>query len=553
LDKLIRNKKLLLFITTLQEAFSAIIPFFLLSSFLSLLYFLATFFEAGLPLLSTQVLGALVQNFNAFSSIAATIAIAYFFAIRLRVSQIIAVLLALATFITIVFIEHPSPQLELPYGFTPITLINPIISTFLLKLFFPKLTLNIPLDDANRHIYQLFNYLFVFLFAYGVTVALYFSVDYGLDRLLGYLHTFEWGLPDIVTLALRNLFIQICWFFGVHGSHTVNALMGKEILSQMMLPHLTFAEFNRMFIVIGGSGIGLGLLISLLVYARENSIRLLAKISIPFVLFNINTLLMYAVIVLNRFFIIPFLLLPLLNLLIAYPVLMLMHVNFTEYYVTWTTPLFVDSWLKTGGNLSIMLLQLFLVVLDTAIYMYYTRKFVHSQSLANHIDTLEKNLEIPGEIKAQAHIQAFGAHKEIIEANAKLDDIIASLNDDNLYVYYQPKIDLGQDVCHTFEALIRHRQPDGKLTGHFFLIQSKRQDSPPSLISGSVNRWKSICKNGKCRTLHRVLMSTSIPRRSKARRPSKRFVQFFGVKMSLLRLSRGVLWRVNQWRPIFSS
>jgi len=497
LEKLIRNKKLLLFITTLQEAFSAIIPFFLLSSFLSLLYFLATFFRTDLPLLSTQTLGVLVQNFNAFSSIAATITIAYFFAIRLRVSQIIAALLALATFITIVFIEHPVPQVELPYGFTPITLINPIVSTFLLKLFFPKLTLNIPLDDANRHIYRFFNYLFVFLFAYGATVALYFLVDFGMDRLLAYLHTFDWQLPDIIVLALRNLFIQICWFFGVHGSHTVNALMGKEILFQMMFPHLTFAEFNRMFIVLGGGGIGWGLLISLLIYARESSIRLLAKISIPFVLFNINTLLTYAVIVLNRFFIIPFLLLPLLNLLIAYPVLMLMQVHFTDYYVVWTTPIFIDSWLKTGGNLSVILLQLFLIVLDTVIYMYYTRKFIHSQSLSNHIDALEKNLEIPGEIKAQAHILAFGAHKEIIEANAKLDEIITSLNNDSLHIYYQPKIDLKQEACCAFEALIRYRQPNGKLTGPVFLDAIEKAGLSPVIdiwvckqVQKDLQRWK---------------------------------------------------------------
>jgi len=40
-----KNKKILLFILTLQEAFSAIIPFFLFSSFVTLLYYVVKYFH----------------------------------------------------------------------------------------------------------------------------------------------------------------------------------------------------------------------------------------------------------------------------------------------------------------------------------------------------------------------------------------------------------------------------------------------------------------------------------------------------------------------------
>jgi len=464
----INNKKVLLTITTLQEAFSAIIPFFLLNSMIMLFYFLLRYLNTSVLGIDAKSLGMLVQTLNTFSSLVASIAIAYFFAIRFKVSEIIAVTLSVATFTTILLIESSTIPVELPYGFTPASLFNPIVSTWFLAYFFPKLSLNIPLQDENRHIYKLFNYLFVFAAAYIATVGLYFIIDSIMDSLIDQFNQIHLNLPPVITLALRDLTIQLFWFFGIHGEHTVNALFGKTILDVMMLPNLTYGEFNRLFVVIGGAGIGLGLWIALYLYAKEGMIRVITKISLPFVLFNINTLLTYAVVVLNRFFLIPFLILPIFNLFIAYLLLQWIPCHFTSYYITWITPVFFDSYLKTDGNMAVLLLQAILLLLDTLIYIYFTKRFIQSQSHLSHKETLEDNLDIPNELRSKEHVHAFHAHKKIIEANVKVAEIIQLLTHHKLHVYYQPKIDIAQQECRDFEALLRLEQ-EGEMKGPHFL------------------------------------------------------------------------------------
>jgi len=89
-----------------------------------------------------------------------------------------------------------------------------------------------------------------------------------MDLLIANYNPLETSLPTIVTLAIRNLFVEISWFFGMHGEHTINALFGTKVLYEQMYPNLTYGEFNRIFVVIGGAGIGIGLLISILLLAK---------------------------------------------------------------------------------------------------------------------------------------------------------------------------------------------------------------------------------------------------------------------------------------------
>jgi len=433
-----------------------------------LIYFLFQYLNISIFSIDTHKLGMLLQTFNSFSSLVASIAIAYFFAIRFKVSEIIASTLSIATFTTILLIESTHIPIELPYGFTPASLLNPIVSTWFLAYFFPKLSLNIPLKDENRHIYKLFNYLFVFVAAYIATILLYLSVDNIIDQVLNHLNHLHIDLPPVITLGLRDLSVQLFWFFGIHGDHTVNALFGKSILDVMMLPNLTYGEFNRLFVLIGGAGIGLGLWIALYLYAKEGMVRVITKISLPFVLFNINTLLTYAVVVLNRFFLIPFLLLPIFNLLTAYFVLQWVQPHFTNYYITWITPVFFDGYLKSDGNITIFLLQVLLLTVDTTIYIYFTKQFLQSQSLSSHREALEDNLEIPSELRSKEHIHAFHAHKKVIDANVKVAEIIQLLTHHKLHIYYQPKIDITHNKCIDFEALLR-LEHNGEIKGPHFL------------------------------------------------------------------------------------
>ena len=497
IKRLLRNEKILMAITTMQEAFSAIIPFFLLSSFITLSYFVLKTFHLEILGVSASDIRTMMEEFNAFSSIIATLAIGYFFGLRFKTSPVISAILSVAVFLAVLHIEHPGKVMELPYGFTPAALVMPVVASWLLKLFYPRLSLHIGLRDAHAHIYRHFNYIFVFFFAFFASVILYFFVDRVLDDLVARFDSWVAYLPGIVRLAIRDFFVQIFWFFGIHGSHVVNGLMGKEILMEAMAPHLTYGEFNRIFINIGGAGVGLGMIVALTLYARHGTVWFLTKLSAPFVLFNINTLLLYGVIVLNRFFIVPFLLLPLFNLAVAYGALQLLPVRFSPDAIVWTTPVFVDAYLKGGGTLLLPMLQGVLLIVDIAVYGYYVKRFMQVNLQELRIRKLEENLDLSTELRSREHIRAYTAHWEIMEANSRLEALLPEINKETLFVFYQPKVDPRSGECRSVEALIRYRK-EGRLRGPDFLVHLEQAGLATVIdhwvvrqVKKDLDRWRS--------------------------------------------------------------
>ena len=460
------------FITTLQEAYSAIIPYFLLISFFTLFISLLQYFKIHLSFIDPEYLSALLDALALFSSIVIVISIAHFFAKRFQISTIISATLAIACYVTAIFIEDPL-NLFLGgenYGFAIQTLFIPIVSTLFLHLFYPRFSLGLPMEDENIHIYRLFDYIFAFALAYFATVITYFSIDYVMDRVIEFvLANFSLSfLPDIVILALRDLLVQLFWFIGIHGEHTVNAFFGKEFLSVELFPNLTAAEFNRLFVSIGGAGAGMALLIALFALTKDRLLRTITNISAPFVVFNINTLLIYAVVVFNRFLFIPFVFIPLINIFLAYIFIKIFNIEFTSYYIVWTTPVFIDGYIKSGGNFLVLFIQALLLTIDTYLYGIYLQRFFTSQSSESNVAILSHNLNIPELIQPDQNIEPFIARREIISSNARLYRFINEVNAQNLFLYYQPKIDIEHGRCDHFEALIRYKKGD-KIVGPYFL------------------------------------------------------------------------------------
>ncbi len=491
------NRKALSFIISLQEAYTAIVPFFLLTSVVTLLYFLLSYLNINPWFLPKKTISTIMKVLQSFTSLAAVSAIAYSFAARFKVSQIISITLAIAVFITTIFAEQHSSPIVLPYGFTPTTLFVPIASAYLLKLLYPYLSLNIRRSDGNFHIYRLFNYLLVFFFAYLLLVLAYLIIDAAMDAIIKHaISSAHFDLPDILIFTIREALVNILWFLGIHGAHTVNAIFGTGILFKEMLPNLTFGEFHRMFVSIGGAGVGVGLLIALITGCKEKPLKAITRISIPLVAFNIDTLLIYAVIVLNRLFVIPFVVMPLVNMAVAYWVLKVSHIGFGNYYVVWNTPPLIDVYLKTGGNPVAFALQLALIIADTLVYMHYVKRFSSWVKSTAHANVLKENLEITEEIRSEEGIQAFKAHKELIEAQAKLHEVVQTITKENLSIHYQPKVDMRNGSCDRFEALIRYRH-NGRITGPTFLSIVERAGLAPIIdiwvsreVKNDFSRWK---------------------------------------------------------------
>jgi len=465
LTKLIKNKKFVSFIIALQEAFISIIPYFVLIGFLVLINTAIIQFKINIGV-SFDVIKNFTKVLQSFSSIIPVIAISFFLAKRIKVSEIIAVLLAVTAFISAVYYEYDLSDLKnFPFGFIPASITIPIISTFFLQKLYPFFALNIDIKDGKAHAYRLFSYLMVFFVAYFVTMLFYITTDYYMDFMIEKYNPFHTELPDNLLLIIRNIFVQIFWFFGMHGEHMVNALFGKNILFDYIFPNLTYGEFQRIFVSIGGAGAGLALMISLLIAAKDKAVKKIVAITSPLEFFNIDNILIFLAIVFNRFMFLPFLLIPLINIFIAYFGIHLLHTTFNKYYIVWCTPVFFDAFIKTH-SLSAILLQLIILSTDTAIYTYFLNRYFKTLSIETHSNKLENNLEI--ELNAKTDIKAFQSNIELIDANVQVDDIISKLNKNNLMIYYQPKVDIKHNKADKFEALLRYND-NGRIRGPFFL------------------------------------------------------------------------------------
>lgn len=188
-------------------------------------------------------------------------------------------------------------------------------------------------------------------------------------------------------LILLTLMIQIMWFFGIHGnmvlspvlSSTLSKLSAKsvgmidaEAVNGLNTEQLT-RTFLDVFVLIGGSGTTLCLLIAIFIAARRTNTIGLAKISWLPAIFNINEIIIFGLpIVLNPVFFLPFLITPVVMLLTAYFAIIAGLVPPVSATVNWTTPPLLNAYLACGSIKGVFL-QIFNILVGTALYLPFIR------------------------------------------------------------------------------------------------------------------------------------------------------------------------------------
>ena len=104
-------------------------------------------------------------------------------------------------------------------------------------------------------------------------------------------------------------------------------------------------------------------------------------------------------IVLNKYLLIPFLLVPIFNFIFAYIFLSFDLITFIDIQIHWTTPVFINTYLKTDGNIFAMLLQFSLIVLGILIYLPFIKKYHLAHSSVIKKQTLENILDFKENLK----------------------------------------------------------------------------------------------------------------------------------------------------------
>ena len=139
------------------------------------------------------------------------------------------------------------------------------------------------------------------------------------------------------------------------------------------LPHIFTVAFMDNFIYIGGGGATIGLVLVLGYLARKKKTsqqtKVLAPITVVPGLFNINEPTMFGLpVVLNVMLLLPFIVAPIVNVVVAYFAMSTGLVPLTRTVATWTMPPIISGFLTTGSVRG-SLLQIVLIVLDVLLLL----------------------------------------------------------------------------------------------------------------------------------------------------------------------------------------
>lgn len=265
---------------------------------------------------------------------------------------------------------------------------------------------------------------------------------------------------------------QLFWFFGAHGPNLLfpveesflvpaGIANAKAMLSGQDPGYVFTKSFFDVFTRMGGSGSTLCLIFAILLGSRDGGSRKLCLFALLPALCNVNEPLLFGIpLVLNPIYLLPFLLTPLVQTLVAYAATVLGFVPYTTADVIWTSPALVSGFVATGSIMGV-LLQLVNLALGTSLYFPFVRL---SEQLRERQGRLALNALLH---TATGSAVGAGGRKCIDRpgeegrlAKALAADLLDALKCENqLFLEYQPQVDVACNRVHGVEALLRWNHP----------------------------------------------------------------------------------------------
>lgn len=325
----------------------------------------------------------------------ASFGIAYFMARQYKVDGIPAGIVSLSSFITVTPFIRGEAGAGMPTAFMAskglfVAMILGLINGYIYQWFINH-NIQIKMPDG---VPPAVSKSFSAIIPGAVTIVGWLIVYATLDKLsLPNLHEIAQvalGSPlgllgnNVIGLLILIFLNSSFWFVGLHGGNVVNAVMKPLWLANLdankvayqtgeTLPNIFTSVFMDNFVFIGGGGATIGLVLALgyLAHKKKASkqLKTLAPITVIPGLFNINEPAMFGVpIVLNILLLVPFILAPMFNLLVAWGAMASGLVPLTYTDPGWTMPPVISGLLATG-SISGSLLQIVLIVLDILLYL----------------------------------------------------------------------------------------------------------------------------------------------------------------------------------------
>lgn len=199
--------------------------------------------------------------------------------------------------------------------------------------------------------------------SYGMTLTLSLIVTLG-----------AWlGFPALLSIP-NNMFSS-------ELSDNLNYALAHKTVWHIPYPFTPSALYNG-FANFGGIGVTLALVLAILWVSHQQNLRRVATASSIPVFFNVNYPLLYgAVMVLNPVYIIPTLLLPIFNMVIASGLIMIHVIPPLAYPIPVNTPGILGPLMGSGGNWMEFVVAIILLIIDVAAYIPFVK-------LADNVDQM---------------------------------------------------------------------------------------------------------------------------------------------------------------------
>ena len=192
------------------------------------------------------------------------------------------------------------------------------------------------------------------------------------------------SLPSVLIIIFLT---QFFWSFGIHGWSIIGSLARPlwlilleqnttAFVSNTQIVNVAAEPFYQWFIMIGGSGATLGLAILFAFRSKSSYGKALGKTAFIPSIFNINEPMIFgAPIVLNPMLIIPFIIAPIVNALIAWFATSIGLVNNVVASAPWTLPGPIGAFLATGNDWRAAVLVVILIIISIGIYYPFFKMY----------------------------------------------------------------------------------------------------------------------------------------------------------------------------------
>ena len=267
-------------------------------------------------------------------------------------------------------------------------------------------------------------------------------------------HIFEKVGNGFSSALLYTALVHGLWAFGFHGSHMMETV-AINCFSEVGQDVIFSKSFFDTFIVMGGCGTTVCVLIGVLLFARKKRMRNIGKIALPTVIFNSNEILNFGIpIVLNPVLIIPFICVPILALVLSYGAVAAGLVPHVTREITWTMPVIFSGYCATG-SIAGSILQIVIIGCGVAIYvpflrieekLYDTRMQEKIKKLVKELQECEERGENPN------FLHRLGDSGMV--ARMLLQELKYDIQQKKLFLVYQPQAD-GDGKYIGAEALLR--------------------------------------------------------------------------------------------------